>query len=91
LHGQGRRHALNEAAMRSLSAMTPNHPLWPEFLERLERADLCHRTTEHSRAILETMSGVDVQASLRALRALGGYCDCSIRYDVDEARSRLRA
>jgi hypothetical protein len=71
--------------------MTPDHPLWPEFLARLEMADLCHRTTEHSRAILDTMPGIDVAASLRALRELGGYCDCSIRYDIGGVSSRLQA
>jgi hypothetical protein len=68
--------------MADISTMSPLHPRWGEFLERLDQADLCHRTTEHSRAILESLRGVDVAASLRALREMGGYCDCAICYDV---------
>jgi len=35
------------------------------------------------------MDGVDVDASLLALRGLGGYCDCAILYDIEEeARQR---
>jgi hypothetical protein len=62
--------------------MRPDHPLWSEFHSRLNRVDRCRQTTEHARAILETMSGIDVAQSLNALREIGGTCDCAILYDL---------
>lgn len=75
--------------MVPISAVQPAHPKWKELLTRLEAVKLCRRTTEHTRAILATMDGVDVDASLLALRELGGFCDCAILYDIEEeARQR---
>jgi len=71
------------------STVQPAHPRWKELLTKLEAVQRCQRTTEHTRAILATMDGVDVDASLLALRGLGGYCDCAILYDIEEeARQR---
>jgi hypothetical protein len=70
------------------STMQPHHPKWRELLVRLEAVKLCRRTTEHTRAILASMDGVDVDASLLALRKLGGYCDCAILYDIEEEAPR---
>ncbi len=77
--------------MFSPSTMLPDHPRWAEFLERLSRVDRCALTTEHSRAILESMDGIDAPESLRALGAIGGYCDCSILYDLDRDASYATA
>ena len=70
--------------MVSASTVQPAHPKWKELLTKLEGVQLCRRTTEYTRAILATMDGVDVDASLLALRRLGGYCDCAILYDIEE-------
>jgi len=62
--------------------MTPEHPLWPEFLSKLRSIPICSGTTRQARAALETIPQVDVQGSLDALAGLGGTCDCSIELDV---------
>ncbi len=69
--------------MRSADLMTPDHPRWGQFIDQLARSTRCDRTTDHARRVLESM-GVDVTASLIALRELGGYCDCSILFDLVE-------
>jgi len=68
--------------MASPSTMRPGHPRWREFRELLSGVDRCNRTIEHARAILAAMDGIDVGASLLALRELGGYCDCAILYGL---------
>jgi hypothetical protein len=70
--------------------MVPGHPRWCEFLDELSKASRCARTTEHARAVLVAMEGVDASASLRALQELGGTCDCAILFDLvnrDTARA----
>jgi hypothetical protein len=62
--------------------MTPEHPLWPEFLSKLRSIPICSGTTRQARAALETMPGIDVQGSLDTLARFGGTCDCSIELDV---------
>jgi len=62
--------------------MTPEHPLWPDFLSKLRSIPICSGTTRQARAALETIPQVDVQGSLDALACLGGTCDCSIELDV---------
>ena len=64
------------------AVMTPADPRWDEFLVRLRQAKHCIRTTQYARAALEAMPGVDVAASLLALRELGGLCDCAILYGI---------
>ena len=75
--------------MYSPSTMHPDHPRWGEFRARLDAVERCTKTTEHARALLATMDGIDVNASLFALRELGGYCDCAILYDVEEGTRRV--
>jgi hypothetical protein len=62
--------------------MTPEHPLWPNFISKLSRVPICLGTTQYARAALTEIPGVDVQGSLRALAELGGTCDCAIEHDV---------
>jgi hypothetical protein len=62
--------------------MTPEHPLWSDFLSKLSRIPICTGTTRQARIALTAMSGIDVQESLDALARLGGTCDCSIELDV---------
>ena len=62
--------------------MTPEHPLWPDFLSKLRGVPICFGTTRQARAALAEMPGIDVQPSLDALARLGGTCDCSIELDV---------
>lgn len=62
--------------------IVPGHPRWPEFLSELGRARICFGTTEQARLTLASMSGVDVDGSLRALARLGGTCDCQIELDL---------
>ena len=68
--------------MGSDRIMTPEHPLWPDFLSKLRSIPICSGTTRQARAALETMTHMDVQGSLDALARLGGTCDCSIELDV---------
>ncbi len=64
--------------MANVSVMTPGHAHWGEFIARLSESRTCLQTTEQARALLEEWAEVDVEQSLRALRDLGGYCDCEI-------------
>ena len=41
-----------------------------------------------ARKILESMGGVDVEASLTYFSEHGGYCDCEILFNVDAAYRR---
>ncbi len=70
--------------MPDAALMTPEHPLWGEFVDRLGCAARCNQTTEHSRRVLQAMVGIDVEGSLMALRDMGGVCDCSILFDLRE-------
>jgi hypothetical protein len=70
------------AEMVSESVMTPHHPRWFEFLASLNLADRCRHNTDHARAALERMPGIDSERSLAALNELGGTCDCAILFDV---------
>jgi len=71
--------------MFSFTTMTPEHPRWGELIARLEKVERCARSTANARAIMESMGGIDITASLEALRRLGGVCDCSILYDVADS------
>jgi len=62
--------------------MTPEHPLWSDFLCKLSSVPICVGTTRQARIALTVMPGIDVQESLDALARLGGTCDCSIELDV---------
>jgi hypothetical protein len=71
--------------------MTPEHPLWPDFLSKLSRAPICFGTTQQAQMALTEISVVDVQASLDALAGLGGTCDCSIELDIAPMELSSRA
>lgn len=80
------------------TVMTPNHPQWSTFCERLDgpegidsRMDddgdfawTCDGGRDKSKAtaILQTMSGIDVAASLEYFESRGGYCDCEILLNI---------
>ncbi len=77
-----------------LQPMTPNHPEWEEFMDRLSGEEGCNFTEEgwtcyggHDKrfatAILQSMQGVDVEASLLYFEDHGGHCDCEIVFNVD--------
>ena len=69
--------------------MTPGHPRWQEFIARLEKAAICWQTTESAEAVLEAMGGIDVAASILAIRELGGECDCEIVYRLGERHTAV--
>lgn len=75
--------------MLSDRIMTPDHPRWMEFISDLGRIPICRGTNEHARHVLTTMHGIDPEASLRALAALGGRCDCEIELDLGRAAERV--
>lgn len=62
--------------------MTPEHPLWSDFISRLSRVTLCLGTTTQARRVLADLPGIDVEQSIGALAALGGRCDCEIEHDI---------
>jgi len=62
--------------------MTPEHPLWTEFIARLSRVPACRGTNVQARAVLSLTPGIDVEGSLRELARLGARCDCEIEHDV---------
>lgn len=68
--------------MKAERIMTPWHPRWPEFTAHLQQVPRCRKTTEHARATLVAMDGLDVADSLRALAEMGGECDCTILFDL---------
>jgi hypothetical protein len=63
--------------------MTPDHPKWTEFMNRLwaGRLPCCHNH-HMSRAILADFD-VDIERSIAYLREHGGYCDCEVLFNVD--------
>jgi hypothetical protein len=75
--------------------MTPEHPRWEEFCERLDAAlegspagcNGCGHPAGHeaARSILATMDDVDVAASLAYFREHGGHCDCEILLNLAAA------
>jgi hypothetical protein len=68
-----------------MDIMTPTHPLWDEFVARLDEvADTCDSTSDKplARAILETMPDIDIEASFAFFEEYGGYCDCEILFNV---------
>ncbi len=68
--------------MRSDRIMTPENPMWTEFIARLSRVPVCRGTNAHARAVLSLTPGIDVDGSLRELARLGARCDCEIEHDI---------
>jgi hypothetical protein len=71
--------------------VAPKSARWPEFLSELGRARRCLGTTEQARAVLNSMSCVDVEGSLLELARLGGTCDCVIALDLSSMFTSLSA
>lgn len=78
-----------------MDVLTPGHPRWDEFVERLSGPEGCDFTEEqpqgrcdntpqrpYATAILESMIGIDVYATLDYLQEEGGFCDCEILFNV---------
>jgi hypothetical protein len=78
-----------DAAMPHGTVMTPAHPRWDEFCERLDETiehrgcNGCGHPAAHegARAILASMD-MDVGESLAVFHARGGHCDCEILLNV---------
>lgn len=79
--------------------MTPAHPRWDEFCDRLDGEEGCnfHKDAatgetvwtckggtdkSFATAILASMGGINVPASLEYFEQHGGYCDCEILLNV---------
>jgi hypothetical protein len=77
--------------MSDREIITPRHPRWQDFVERLSHACICVETTENARRVLSAMGRIDVEATLVALRALGGTCDCAIVFEVAGVPERYSA
>lgn len=82
----------------TLQVMTPTHPQWEEFTERLSGPEGCDfqegpdghtwkckggTDKTFARTILKTMQNIDVEASLLYFEAHGGYCDCEVLFNVE--------
>jgi hypothetical protein len=68
--------------------MSPFHPRWPEFVNRLAGPGACNwrddgwecfRDFRFTRQILPTLKGeIDVEASIEFFRVQGAHCDCTV-------------
>jgi hypothetical protein len=68
------------------SIMTPHHARWADFRRRLLEACLaqeCDGTPAVARELVAIM-GCNVEASLAHLSVRGGYCDCTILFEVGD-------
>jgi hypothetical protein len=76
-------------------AITPSHPLWSEFVERLDEAlDLleengkvrtnCTGSQYVALRVLTDLglSGIEIEATLFFCQEYGGHCDCEIMMNV---------
>ena len=79
--------------------ITPGHPHWQSFIERLSGPEGCHfredeigdltwycgggQEKSKAAAILKTMPDIDVEGSLAYFDQHGGHCDCEIVFNVD--------
>lgn len=80
--------------------MTPEHPLWEDFIERLSGPEGCNfkddltwqcdggRSRPRAVRILLSMDDIDVEGSLAYFDRHGGYCDCEIIFNVDPSSRR---
>ena len=82
-----------------LKVMTPQHPKWREFCDRLTSSDGCNFQEDengkitwrcrggHDKSfatqILQSYSNIDIKASLQYFDEHGGHCDCEILFNVD--------
>lgn len=75
--------------------MTPEHPQWNDFCDRLGgdegctfTEDLkwkCHHDYRFATKILDSIDGINTEQSIAYFRENGGYCDCEILFNVDKA------
>jgi hypothetical protein len=72
--------------------MTPEHPRWSEFAERLGGPEGCNWTDDSwrcggdhrwSREILGSMTGIDLEASVGYFLEHDGHCDCEVLLNID--------
>lgn len=87
--------------------MTPSHPEWRGFCEMLEGPQCCnfHKDDDgeirwtcggghdqsFARRILENISDINVDLSLKYFTDHGGHCDCEILMNIDAAYRRSGA
>lgn len=84
-----------------MQTMTPQHPQWETFCNRLAGPEGCNfhekepnnpksvcwrcnggDDKSYATAILKSMPGIDVAASLQYFDDNGGYCDCEILFNL---------
>jgi len=79
--------------------MTPEHPGWAQFCDRLGGPEGCDFHEDENgvprwrckggldktfaRAILDDLPDIDVEGSLGFFEEHGGHCDCEILFNVD--------
>lgn len=75
-----------------MEVMTPEHPKWNEFTLMLDGPEgvnrqgdtwHCRNDLSGARAILESMGGFDLDASLQYFNDNGAACDCEILLNID--------
>lgn len=77
-----------------MDVLTNRHDRWEEFTERLGGSEACDFTEDGtwkcdgetltmSRAILESMGGIDIEETLDYFQEHGGHCDCEVLFNVD--------
>ena len=80
------------------AVMTPAHPQWQKFVERLAGPEGCNFRQERGQFVfdcdgepsrLKTTAllldyDVDVAASLAYFEEHGGYCDCEVVFNVEQ-------
>ena len=87
-----------------MNVMQPYHPQWETFCDRLSGSEGCDfqedkdrgftwccgggNDQSKSRAILETMDGLNIDLSLRVFTACGGHCDCEVLFNVEDSFPR---
>jgi hypothetical protein len=84
--------------MNKKQIMTPKHPLWKQFINRLAGPEGCNfqqdkggswswkckggNDKSFATAILKTMDNIDIESSLEYFESKGGYCDCEILFNI---------
>ena len=68
--------------------LTPDHPAWPEYLDKLSFAvnahaefsseNNCNGDLEITKRVLSNLKGIDVEDSLAFIKAKYGPCDCRV-------------
>lgn len=88
----------DEIKIQPQQVLSPDHPRWREFLERLEGPEGCDFKKDQkgqviwrckgsddkslATAIMESMSDIDVPSSLTYFKGRGGRCDCEILFNI---------